>query len=290
MGERLFDRTPAGVFPSAAGEAFLEAARRALDEMTAASVEARRAARGEAGRLRLGFIGSGLLRFLPSVLAVFRKERPDVRLELHEMSTACSSAALIGGELDLAVGRGAPRGAGAEELVSVAVARDHLVAVVGAGHPLAGAETVGVEQLARQRLIVAPAGDEPAIRLGLRELLGDDASALDTATAARDVHTIVGLAACDVGVGLGPSCMRGAARPDTWFCDVVPRTPLPDLVLSYRRSERSPVLAAFLEAAGRVRGPAGGRAGHAAPDGVRGAACSRRRPTAWLPPRRDGSG
>ncbi|GFE18684.1 hypothetical protein Sgleb_67310 [Streptomyces glebosus] len=122
VGERLFDRTPGGVFPTAAGTAFLTPARRALCEMSAAAVEAGRAARGETGRLRLGFIGSG------------------------------------------------------------------------------------------------------------------------------------------VGADLGPSCMRAVARPGTWFCDVTPRTPLPDLVLSYRGDERSPVLAAFL-AETRRRSTVGARPG-----------------------------
>lgn len=194
---------------------------------------------GETGRLRLGFISSALLQFLPSVLPPFRRDHPDVRLELREMSTARSAAALISGELDLAIGRGAPRGPGAEGLVSVTVGRDHLVTVVGTGHPYAGRKTVGRAQLSRQHLIVAPVDDEPATYAGLRTFLGDDASALDTATEARDLHTIIGLAACGVGAGLGPSCMRAVARPGTWFCDVTPRTPLPDLVLSYRGDERS---------------------------------------------------
>ncbi|MFC6066402.1 LysR family transcriptional regulator [Streptomyces ochraceiscleroticus] len=269
VGERLFDRTPGGVFPTAAGAAFLAPARRALCEMSAAAVEAGRAARGETGRLRVGFIGSALLRFLPSVLAPFRRDHPDVRLELREMSTARSAAALTRGELDLAVGRGAPRGAGAEELVTVTVGRDHLVTVVGTGHPYAGLKTVSLAQLGRQHLIVTPADDEPAVRAGLRALLEDNTLALDTATEARDVHTIIGLAACGVGAGLGPSCMRAAGRPDTWFCDVTPRTPLPDLVLSHRRDDRSPVLAAFLE---ETRRSATTRA---RPGRARGAAVSR---------------
>ena len=50
-----------------------------------------------------------------------------------------------------------------------------------------------------------------------------------------------------VGVGLGPSRMLAAPRPGTWFCEVTPRTPLPDLVLSFSPEDRSPVLDAFLD-------------------------------------------
>ncbi|OON81733.1 LysR family transcriptional regulator [Streptomyces tsukubensis] len=247
VGARLFDRTRQGVFPTAAGTAFLSRARRALDEIAAASVDAARAARGETGRLRLGFIASALLEPLPDVLGRFGRERPDVRLELHEMATSRSTAALVAGELDVAITLGRPRGAGAERLASVTIGHDHLVAVVSGGHPYAGQKSVSVDQLRRRPLIVAPGEDEPAVVAGLRALFGKDSPTLSGATVARDIHTIVGLAACGVGVGLGPSRMLAAPRPGTWFCEVTPHTPLPDLVLSFAVKERSPVLNAFLD-------------------------------------------
>ncbi|GHA65065.1 hypothetical protein GCM10010372_76030 [Streptomyces tauricus] len=59
--------------------------------------------------------------------------------------------------------------------------------------------------------------------------VGTDSSALGGATVARNVHTIIGLAASGVGVGLGPSRMRTVPRPGVRFCEVTPRTFLPDL-------------------------------------------------------------
>ncbi|MFE5123296.1 LysR family transcriptional regulator [Streptomyces sp. NPDC056669] len=252
LGARLFDRTARGVFPTAAGEAFLARARRALAEMSAAVSDAGRAARGETGRLRLGFIGSALLELLPSVLGQFIRDRPEVRLGLAEMSTRRSTAALLAGELDIAIGRGAPRGAGAEDLVSVTVGRDHLVAVVGAAHPFAGQSKVSVEQLRGQHLIVAPADEEPVVAAWLTALLDEGTEASTPArsggvTEAWDAHTIIGLASCGVGVGLGPACLRVAARPDVQVCEVSPRVELPELVMSFRTQDRSPVLAAFLD-------------------------------------------
>ncbi len=247
IGERLFDRTPRGVFPTAAGTAFLARARRALSEMTAAAVEAGRAARGETGQLRMGFIGSALLEPLPGVLGRFRTARPDVRLDLHEMNSPDGTAALVAGDLDVAVGRGAPRGAGVEGLVTVPIGADHLVAVVGVAHPFAGRGEIRLEQLAAEQLIMSAPEQEPAVAAHLRSLFGADTSALDAATRSRDVHTIIGLAACGVGVGLGPARMRLVTRKDVWFCDVAPRFRLPDLHLSFRAADDSPVLAAFLD-------------------------------------------
>ncbi|WP_328315787.1 LysR family transcriptional regulator [Streptomyces sp. NBC_00388] len=247
VGSRLFDRTRQGVFPTAAGAAFLARARKALDEMTAAPVDAARAARGETGRLRMGFIGSALLEPLPDVIGRFGRERPDVRMELHEMATSRSTAALVAGELDVAITLGRPRGAGAEHVVSVPIGHDHLVAVVSTRHPYAGQPSVSADQLRHQQLIVAPGEDEPAVIACLHKLLGKDSPALSGAAVARDIHTIIGLAACGLGVGLGPSGMLSAPRRGTWFCEVTPRTVLPDLVLSFGVRDRSPVLNAFLD-------------------------------------------
>jgi DNA-binding transcriptional LysR family regulator len=247
VGERLFDRTSRGVFPTAAGSAFLARARRALDEMSGAVVDAGRAARGESGRLRLGFIGSALVAPLPGVLGRFQRSRPNVRLDMREMASPEGAAALIAGELEVAVGRGSPRGAGAEGLVTVPIGADDLIAAVATTHPFAGRPTIGLDQLAGENLILAPPAQEPAVASRLRSVFDAEPSPLDSATSARDIHTIIGLAACGVGVGLGPSRMRQLRRDDVWFCEVTPHVRLPDLQLSFRAADVSPVLAAFLD-------------------------------------------
>jgi DNA-binding transcriptional LysR family regulator len=247
VGERLFDRTSRGVFPTAAGSAFLARARRALDEMSGAVVDAGRAARGESGRLRLGFIGSALVAPLPGVLGRFQRSRPNVRLDMREMASPDGVAALIAGELEVAVGRGSPRGAGAEGLVTVPIGADDLIAVVATTHPFAGRPSIGLDQLAGENLILAPSDQEPAVAARLRSLFDAEPSPLVCATSARDIHTIIGLAACGVGVGLGPSRMRQLRRDDVRFCEVTPHVRLPDLQLSFRAADVSPVLAAFLD-------------------------------------------
>lgn len=131
--------------------------------------------------------------------------------------------------------------------MSVPIGQDHLVAVVSSTHPYAGQSSMDVDRLRRQPLIVAPGEDEPAVARGPQALLGKDSPALEGATVARDIHTIIGLAACGVGVGLGPSRMLTAPRRGTWFCEVTPRTPLPELVLSFSARDKSPALNAFLD-------------------------------------------
>lgn len=245
IGVRLFDRTNTGVFPTAAGDALLDRARRVDREFTAAAHDARRAARGETGVLRIGFIASALLSMLPPVLRTFRVEHPEVRLHAEEMTTAESSRALVAGEVDVIVCRGAPRGRGVEHLVSAQVTRDYLAGVVSTSHPLAGQKWVSLEQLHGQPLIAALTDDEPAIAKALRDMLSAF-PAQPSITRAGDTQTIIGLAACGFGVGLGPQDMRTPARADTRIFDVRPRLSLPGLALAFRSDYRSPTLTALL--------------------------------------------
>ncbi|MER7794300.1 LysR substrate-binding domain-containing protein [Streptomyces sp. NPDC097640] len=242
----LFERTARGVFPTAAGEAFLARARRALDEAAGATVDARRAARGETGRLRVGFIGSALLQLLPTVVSRFGAAHPEVVLELYEMSSSAAARALVDGEVDVIVTRGAPRGPGAQSLVSVALDVERMVAAVSRAHRFAGLATVSLEQLEPEVLIVTAPQEEPAATARMAVLLNSPRRWSVRTVHTRDVHTVLSLAACGIGVGIGPACLKAAIRPDVWTCEVEPVVELPALVVSFRDGDRSPVLRAFL--------------------------------------------
>src|SRR5579864_6616 len=58
LGFALFDRLPRGVKLSAAGNLFLDDARRILREVDEAKLRAERVAKGKAGTLRIGFMES----------------------------------------------------------------------------------------------------------------------------------------------------------------------------------------------------------------------------------------
>jgi DNA-binding transcriptional LysR family regulator len=71
LGFKLFERLPRGVKLSAAGELFLQDARRILQEVSEAVVRAARVGRGQSGTLRVGFaesiLGRRCSRFLPPI-------------------------------------------------------------------------------------------------------------------------------------------------------------------------------------------------------------------------------
>src|SRR5215831_2939416 len=100
LGYSLFHRTSRAVKLTAAGEVFLERARRTLRNVHEDIEEARSIGRGDEGSLRVGFIGSGMLTPLPAVLGRYRRLYPRVQLQLAEMYTAAIAASIARGSLD----------------------------------------------------------------------------------------------------------------------------------------------------------------------------------------------
>jgi DNA-binding transcriptional LysR family regulator len=84
LGFQLFERLPRGVKLSAAGQLFLENARRILQELNEAAAHAGRVARGLSGTLRVGFTENsswhGVVR---DSFRRFREQQPDAELQLQ---------------------------------------------------------------------------------------------------------------------------------------------------------------------------------------------------------------
>ena len=99
---RLFDRSRAGVEPTAAGVAFIEGAQRVLDAAEAAADAARGADQGHGQTLRIGMTQVAAHQVVPRCLARFRQTVPKARIRLVEGTTAALEAKLEHRQLDAA--------------------------------------------------------------------------------------------------------------------------------------------------------------------------------------------
>lgn len=132
---QLFVRGPRGVSLTAAGETFLQDARRILALADAAPANAQRVAAGESGTLRLGFTTIGAYALLGAALAQIRDHAPHVHIALTELQNEDQFDQLLDGSLDL----GLVRPPVPAELASVRVHSEDLVLAVPSGHALATA-------------------------------------------------------------------------------------------------------------------------------------------------------
>jgi len=139
LGVRLFDRTPAGVEPTAAGADVLDAAAVALaaaDEVAAAAERHR-----TGGVLRVGFEASGAGELTTRARAEFARRRPGVRVVPKRFDWGGEAAALREGAVDAAFVWLPADLTGCE---SVLVRTEPRVLGVPAGHRLAGRDAVSV--------------------------------------------------------------------------------------------------------------------------------------------------
>ncbi|QLE70483.1 LysR family transcriptional regulator [Streptomyces rectiverticillatus] len=172
----LFDRTPRIVRLTAAGQAFLPAARAVLAAEDSARAVAAELTGGGRGVFRLGTI-TGLGERLDRVLEAFGEHAPGVRVELVALPVRERLARLADGRLDAVFVRGgapasdgapAQDGAGAvvqggDELRRRLLWEDELVAAVPARHPLAEQSAVSLAELAALPLRLTERRHHPAL-------------------------------------------------------------------------------------------------------------------------------
>ncbi|MET9414355.1 LysR substrate-binding domain-containing protein [Streptomyces klenkii] len=164
----LFDRSPRLVRLTAAGQAFLPAARAVLAAEDAARAVAAELAGSGAGVFRLGTV-TGLGERLDRVLDAFEKHAPGVRVELVTLPVRERLARLADGRLDAAFVRGAAPAAGTAtardgaELRRRMLWEDELMAAIPARHPLAEQPAVGLAELAGLPLRLTERRNHPSL-------------------------------------------------------------------------------------------------------------------------------
>jgi DNA-binding transcriptional LysR family regulator len=159
LGARLFHRTSRQVRLTAAGEAFLPAARQCLAAAERARAEVASATGEVRGRLSVGVIPTVAAIDVPAALRAFHDRHPQVRVSLIMGGSEHLIEKVTTGVLDVAF-LGLPAETTVTGVQDHVLARDHLVAVMAPTHPLAGAKSLRLTKLAEQVFVDFPAGSQ----------------------------------------------------------------------------------------------------------------------------------
>lgn len=135
IGERLFDRHPRGLAPTAAGLAMADFARQALADVLTLEATLEHADTAEAPPVTLGALPVAAAGLLPAVVRRLQTERPNLRITLVEGRTEDLLARLDVGEVDLILGRLYPP-AVADGFHRTSLYAEPISILVRAGHPL----------------------------------------------------------------------------------------------------------------------------------------------------------
>ncbi|TKV56386.1 LysR family transcriptional regulator [Nakamurella flava] len=157
IGVALFARSSRRVEPTAAGEAFVAAARLSLDAAQRAITDAAAATGQIRGPLTVGVIPTVTAIDVPAALADFHRAHPAATIALRGGSSDDFVRAISAGAMDAAVlglaDSVTPRGVQTRTLI-----RERLVAVVSSSHALAGRRRLRLAELADETFVDFPAG------------------------------------------------------------------------------------------------------------------------------------
>ncbi|MFI6344927.1 LysR family transcriptional regulator [Streptomyces sp. NPDC050560] len=254
LGARLFERTSRRVRLTAAGEAFLPAARQSLKAAERARAEVAAATGEIRGRLTVGAIGTITAVDIPALLGAYRARHPQVGVNLWTGRSEGLADDVRTATVDLAF-LGVQPGFETPGLRSATLVVDRHVAVVAPGHPLAAdpeaADPRGVTlaRLAREVFVDWVAGtvaraqtEEAFAAAGLRRAVAFEVSSMDY---------IAGLVRHGLAVALLPSGL--VPRLDGLRVLPVRDGPAREERLVWHPDRLSPAAGAFLTAARAAR-------------------------------------
>lgn len=246
LGVQLFDRTRRSVVLNESGRQLLPEAERIVELAQRFEHNADAVRSGRVGRLRLGYTGAVAAGAMSEVLRHFRAEHPDVVHSLREATTQAVLDDVRDGVFDAAF----VRYTGDVNDVRVTLLKtEPAVLAMSVDHAYAAREYVRFAELADQAIVMMTRPVEPQLYDHALALCAAAGFSPHVVHEADSVQTTLAMVAAGIGVAVVTSSAQALGRDDIVFRTLVDPTPAVSLRLVHRTDNRSPSLAAFVEAA-----------------------------------------
>ncbi|WP_417696848.1 LysR substrate-binding domain-containing protein [Pseudomonas sp.] len=245
LGVELFTRSTRSVALTAAGRAFFIEAQNLLEQAQQAAVAAKRFAQGDIGSVTISFVGSAVYEFLPKVIAEARLKQPQVKIVLSEMNTYQQHEALRARRIDLGIVRSPLLETG---YATECLVREPFVLAVPVGHPLASANSVGVEDLDGEPFLMYSHSAYPPFNELLTGMLRSARVAPQFVQWLGSSLTILALVNAGMGLALVPRCATSVVFRQVVFREIdLGEGVQSELHLVWRQDNDNPAFTMLLE-------------------------------------------
>jgi DNA-binding transcriptional LysR family regulator len=242
----LFIRSHRSVKLTEAGEALILHARRLINGTDQAARIVGQIARGERGVLSIGAIFSAMYTVIPFALRMFSVHRPNVRIELAEMTITQQIQGLHEGRIDVGILRGPLF---EPDLSIISLFSETFVAAIPTEHPLARAQIVSLEDIAREPLItIAPSLSRIFSMQMLTPFLERNYT-INVVQEVADMHCLLGLIGAGMGLSLVPASLQSIRISHVTYRPIIEQMPTSTFQIAWRPDSNSHIVAAFVEAA-----------------------------------------
>jgi DNA-binding transcriptional LysR family regulator len=234
-----------------AGKVFLSEARATLLRARQAAERARKAARGEIGRLRIGFVSSAALEIVPDIVVAFRKQHPDVTLELMNLRTVSQVKKLISKNLDIGFLR---LPLSNEQLHTTVIHREPFLLVLPKGHPHARDKQVHIAHLRTENFVAygrrwAPGFFDSVIQMCLKEGFSPN-----IVQETGEMYTAISLIAAGAGIAVLPRSVVLAQSRNIVMKPLAGEIPVSEIAIATRAGNNSLIVRSFIKLAAEQSG------------------------------------
>jgi LysR family hca operon transcriptional activator len=242
VGAQLLTRRARGIELTPAGRAFLDHARLVLSQVEAAAEAARRVAHPAKPCFAMGFLTGHELTWMPEALRILREELPNIDVMISSQYSPHLANALLQGSVDAAFLR---RERGMPELAFRALVKEPLVVILPSDHRLAALKAIGPGDLVGETFVIV-SDTAPVLRVVINNYLKRSGIHITPDHEADHITMGMSLIASTRGLGLLPAYAKNFLPRSVTSRPLKGDTPTIELVLGYKKSNKSPILKLLL--------------------------------------------
>src|SRR6201993_18963 len=242
VGTELLTRRARGIELTPAGRALLDHARSLLSQVETAREAARRAARPAKPCFTMGFLTGHELTWMPEALRILRDELPNIDVMISSQYSPLLAEGLSKGTIDAAFLR---REQGVPDLAFRVVVKEPLLVILPRDHRLAGLKAISPRDLAGETFVTV-SKTAPVLRVVIDNYLKRSGLKITPAHEADHLAMGMSLIASTRGVGLLPAYAQNFLPSSVTSRPLKGESPTIELVLGYKKSNKSPILKLLL--------------------------------------------
>ena len=245
LGTQLVERTNRRVQLTEAGEVFLVRATRILEQIDQAAREATQVGQGDAGSLVIGAVSTAISSYLPEILRSFRRESPNIKLDIREMEPGEQVDALHKEMIDIGLLFLSIQDPAFE---SVVISRERLIVALPTGHPAASKDQIRLRALEQETFLIPRQQSVPGFHELILDTLRDGGLSAPKFQPIRQLNTAVFLVSGQLGVSLVPESFRHHLRVrGCVYRNLSGPQVHADLIGLWRRRNAPPALRRFIQ-------------------------------------------
>jgi DNA-binding transcriptional LysR family regulator len=249
IGVQLFVRNRRMVKLTDAGRVFLAEVRATLSRAQQAVERVQKADRGEIGRLRIGFVSSAALAIVPAISVAFRREFPEVTLDLMNLRTSSQLKALVNKSIDIGFLR---LPVSHDRLTTTVIHREPFAIVLPSDHPLAAKRQVRVAELSKEKFVAYGRRWAPGFYDAVVQICTSQGFSPEITQETGEMYTAIALVAAGAGAAILPRTVVLAQSQGIVMKPLPLSMGVSEIAIAVRKENNSSLVRSFVALAAKL--------------------------------------